>query len=465
MNYFQPVYWHSGLYLQPQHLQLTDLQHQYWNYRHNALTMPFCWGVVRFEIDPHALQNEELSVIQAILVFPDGAFVDCEINGLLAPRVLQGLWQERESPMPIYVGVRQFHPGQANVSEVDSGTVAPTEIKRWTLQGNARLQRDLFGNGPDADIHTLRYDLRFFLHEELAETTGYTLLPVGQLCCRDGEIQLDNHYIPPCVTLVATSAIKNWVTLFCRDLMSKIRRLETLKIQGSVLTKCTPDEFRNLMVVLQTLCRHGAQLEHLRQTGQVHPWYFVGILRQLNSELQVLCPAMSSQESSELLATLNVAYDHHQLGKSLHQLSEQFTRLMHELLNTSGSRVALVAQTGNCYTTVLDNLAVARAGDIYLCLNSVHFSCTDEQFINQQNIKLCSPEQLNKLLSYSLPGIPLTYISRLPHNLSVRDDTYCFHVDRQHSLWRSAMAEKKVTLYWTNAPVDLHAELIWVGEE
>jgi len=87
-NHFQSIYWHSGLYLQPQHFQLTDIQQQYWNHRHHQLSTPFYWGMIRFELDLQALRNQELSATHAVLLFPDGALIDCDVNGILPPRSL-----------------------------------------------------------------------------------------------------------------------------------------------------------------------------------------------------------------------------------------------------------------------------------------------------------------------------------------------------------------------------------------
>lgn len=464
MNY-QPVYWHSGLYLHPQHLQLTDLQHQYWHYRFSQLGMPFLWGVISFGLDSAALLNDELSTRQAVLLFQDGALVDCSMNAVLSPRSLDELWPSREHPMPLYIGLRKLHPEQSNVTKEGSKSTEFQEIKRWTLQDNARVQPDLFGDGPEADLHTLSYYLRFFLHHELSETSGYLLLRVGQLRSAVDGIVFDEHEMAPCLSLEATPAIKRWVNVFCQTVKSKIRRLEALKLQGSSLSKYTPDEFSELMAVLQTLCRYISQLEMFRQAGQVHPWYFYGVVRQLNTELLCLSPAAEHQQGSEILNTLSLAYDHHDMGASLNNISEQFKLIINKLLSISGIRTTFRSEDGVRYIASLESIATVETATIYLCLNSMQFSDHNENFIKSENIKLCPSGVINKLINYSLPGIPLSYISRLPHNLSVRDDTYCFRLDSSSPLWSTVLAEKSIIFYWVNAPADLQIELVWTGEQ
>ncbi|HGJ5856369.1 hypothetical protein [Arsenophonus nasoniae] len=41
---YKPIYWFSGLYLQPQHLQTQQLHDEYWRARYQLLTKPWAWG-------------------------------------------------------------------------------------------------------------------------------------------------------------------------------------------------------------------------------------------------------------------------------------------------------------------------------------------------------------------------------------------------------------------------------------
>lgn len=464
-NHFQSIYWHSGLYLQPQHFQLTDIQQQYWNHRHHQLSTPFYWGMIRFELDLQALRNQELSATHAVLLFPDGALIDCDVNGILPPRSLHQFTENYTQPVPFYIGLRHFQPGQANVSERGALPVDPQVIRRWTLQDNSRLQRDLFGDGPDADIQTLRYRLRFFLENEIAEATGYSLLPAGMLCYQDGNIVQDEQIIVTCLSLHATTAGRKWLNGFCQTLLSTIRRLEMLKAKGNALTKCTPDEFRTLMQILQILCRHAAVLEQYRQADPLHPWLVYTVLQQLNAELLSVSMISNTADSEALINLLRTPWDHQKPTQALHSLADRFDNVIRQLLSISGSRATLRYVGEGRYLASLGHVAASPAAEIYLCLNSAQFSAHDGQPVDEENSKLSAPSQLDNLINYSLPGVPLRTVQRLPYNLAVRDDTYCFCLDTDSTLWRTAWQEKQVTFYWMNAPTDLQVELVWLGDE
>lgn len=465
MNYQQPIHWHSGLFLQPQHFQLSDLYHQYWRQRQIDLTLPYGWGVVRFELDNNALQNGHLTATQAVFVFPDGTFVDTQINAILPARTLHQVWRVSDNPLRVYVGVRHFNPEQANVADSDDGVFPEAKAQRWSVADKLHVCRDIYGDGPDAEISTLKYELRFFLHEELNELSGFDLLPLLHLNCSEGQFIIDNQFVPPCLSISATGAIKHWVTKVSGLAISKIRRLETLQSQGSAELHCTKDEFKNMMEVLGILCRNVAQLEYFKQSPHVHPWYYIGILRQLNIELLSLCNDTSAGEASKLLAALNAKYEHTMLGQILHELYHQFSSLMNRMLSISNSRYLMKKNENNFYVTTLDAKDFSGCEVFYLCLCSSLLSGSDEYYFNSQNIKLLPLDKVKEVLSYSLGGIPLTFISCLPYNLSVRDDACCFRIDHHHLFWKNAITDKKITLYWSNAPEDLRAEIIWAGGE
>ncbi len=73
--YPNPIFWHSGQFLEPQHFQDTDRHH----FRERAeilrLVRPYCEGVSRLAVNAAALKEGVLALDEAELFFPDGAHV------------------------------------------------------------------------------------------------------------------------------------------------------------------------------------------------------------------------------------------------------------------------------------------------------------------------------------------------------------------------------------------------------
>lgn len=465
MNYLQQIHWHSGLFLQPQHFQLNDLQHQYWLQRQIDLTLPCGWGIVRFELDFNALQNGLLSALQAIFVFSDGTFVDTQINAVLPSRSFDQVWQVSDKPLQVYVGVCRFNPEQANVSGSNIGVLPEAEAKRWSVEDNSLICKDIYGDSPDAEISTLKYELRFFLDDELSALSGFDLLPLVRLNRSDEKFIIDNQFVPPCLSISATGVIKHWVTKISDLVISKIRRLKALQSLDSAELHCTKDEYRIMMDVLGILCRNAAQLEYFKASPHVHPWYYIGSLRQLNIELLSLRYDSNLNEKNQLLVALNSKYEHTNLGKIFYGLYCQCLYLVDQILSVSNSRRLLKKCEDNFYLTTFDDNDFSGNEVFYLCLYSNLLSGRDECYFNSQNIKLLPTGKIKEVLNYSLGGIPLTLLSRLPYNISVRDDTFCFRIDHRHIFWQDAIIDNKIILYWSSAPEDLRAEIIWAGCE
>ena len=68
MTQFRPVFWHQGLFLQPQHFQLADLHQQERLLPFQRYLHPHFWGVARMAMQATALPNgTSASLAPAIL--------------------------------------------------------------------------------------------------------------------------------------------------------------------------------------------------------------------------------------------------------------------------------------------------------------------------------------------------------------------------------------------------------------
>ncbi len=54
------LFWHQGLFLQPQHFQYSDLYHQTSYYPMIEIANPYFWGVARLEINEGAYRPDRV---------------------------------------------------------------------------------------------------------------------------------------------------------------------------------------------------------------------------------------------------------------------------------------------------------------------------------------------------------------------------------------------------------------------
>ncbi|MEG2005268.1 MAG: type VI secretion system baseplate subunit TssK, partial [Bilophila sp.] len=111
----RPVYWYSGQFLEPQHLQQTDAFHTSGKAALLEAVLPCFWGVGRLNVDEVALAEGQLVIRTAALRFQDGTeavIADILENGnaLLPSRYFRDDWKERHAPFTVFVGLPPLKP-------------------------------------------------------------------------------------------------------------------------------------------------------------------------------------------------------------------------------------------------------------------------------------------------------------------------------------------------------------------
>ena len=81
----RPLFWHQGLFLQPQHLQLADLHMQSLMTPVYRYLCPHPWGVGEAEIQTAALDNRSFNLLSGNFIFPDMTYVSVPETGLSKP--------------------------------------------------------------------------------------------------------------------------------------------------------------------------------------------------------------------------------------------------------------------------------------------------------------------------------------------------------------------------------------------
>lgn len=455
---YKPTYWYSGLYLQPQHFQSQALYHEYWRGRYQLLTQPHAFGVVRLLFNQSALRDEVLSTHHAAFVFPDGCYVDCDVNAVLSPRSLRESWSAREKPLRIYVGLLGVSHNQSNVVGVAEAGGACAVVSRW-VSFSGQLMRDVYAEGPEVEVQQLTYNLRFFLHDEIEQATGYALLPIGQLRYGAEGIELDNGYLPPCMTIAAVPQLWQRVSQLTQELSGRIHQLEELKrpktLEGDVYTQGK----NTLLLSLRTLVRHVIRLHHYREARDVHPWKVFGVLRQLIAELSCFtdCCTFTGEwnNSGESLS----GYQHLDLAQTLACGERTIIDLLNALVLEPNKVITLQAQDGGYYAT---SQFPAEPVRVYLALRSEHFVHGECEMPDDRLIKLAAAEQIGNIVNRALPGVRLWYQELAPQGLPNRANTRYFRVENRSTLWRQIEDSERVALHWQDAPDDMQAELVIV---
>ena len=119
MNSKKPVFWHQGLFLQPQHLQLQDLHNEMQRRTISSIGFPYFWGVIEAGLSEGYLQNNLISLTGGEFLFKDGTHVSLGENAKLVPRTFEDAMIRVDKALNVYVGIKKFSAHESNVTILD----------------------------------------------------------------------------------------------------------------------------------------------------------------------------------------------------------------------------------------------------------------------------------------------------------------------------------------------------------
>jgi len=116
MTVHRPLFWHQGLFLQPQHFQLHDLSGEVAHEPYRRFLEPHFWGAGSLEIQKAALGTRSFGLVQGSFLFPDGTWIEYPGNALIEARPFEEAWVEGGKSFPVYVGIRKWNDSGENVT-------------------------------------------------------------------------------------------------------------------------------------------------------------------------------------------------------------------------------------------------------------------------------------------------------------------------------------------------------------
>ncbi len=117
----KPLFWHQGLFLQPQHLQLNDLHSQSKFTPYHKYLQSYLYGAGNIEIKEDALSNYSLQIDKGEFWFKDMTYTVVNDNAIIEPRAFNDVWDEKTDSLIVYVGLKRHSNNSENVSSIKSG--------------------------------------------------------------------------------------------------------------------------------------------------------------------------------------------------------------------------------------------------------------------------------------------------------------------------------------------------------
>jgi type VI secretion system protein ImpJ len=447
----QQIYWYSGVYLQPQHLQSVDLHHTYMLSRHRQLTQPWNTGIIRCDFNPEILNDFTLKIEYLQALLPSGDYLEFPGNCLLNPRQFRDTWKQLEKPFTLWLALRRFDPSHANVGDSPNS--------RWLKLQDDRVMKDVYSSGPECTVSRMLYNVQILNDEEKDATVDCEFLPLIRLRYDNDQVVIDPDFCPPLVSLNGSRVLKTLLEGLYAQLANRAHQLEEHKRPEQV--KHDSDADMRQWLVMSALNRSLPLLSHYCRAPVIHPWYVYGLLAQLIGELSIFSDQCSftGEWTGEDVSLL--PYDHFSLCACFSNAKDVIIALLNNLMLEDNTWVTLHPDKQGIFHGDLRSIAMMKKPDAVLLLLCSETIAVDDT--TSAGFKIAHDPVITTLIQHALPGVNATWLNLIPRGVPSRNNTYYFTLNQQDSVWKNIEQQRKISFYWDDAPDDLQVQIIFMG--
>ena len=413
MDIAQGVFWHQGLFLQPQHFQHLERQLHFARTPFVRMVNPYPWGIESLSVADTAISNYVLEIREIKAVLPDQSYLQYPGNLQIAARSFDSAWPDQDKPLSAYLSIWRISIANPNVTVVDSiGQMCEVET-RYASLSNPATERDLYSVGSEALVPTVMYVARIVFEHELEALDDHDVMPLVQLT-REGELtKLDSAKVAPCFMLSASTNLVNVVRDIRDDMLGRLRQLEEYKSPRGVNAEDLDANFLMMMQAVQVLNRHVPALTHVLEAKHVHPFDVYGLLAQCVGELSTFSHRFDVYGRSGPTDAGLPIYDHFDLGRCFLVARDLVARLLSEI--AMGPDFSMTLQLGDTfYAGAIPSDYFSGRYRFYLVLQSEQI----HEFSAQQVLgaaRTAAPGVMPDLIDYALPGVDIFELPGPPH--------------------------------------------------
>lgn len=451
----QQVYWYSGLYLQPQHLQSVDLHHSHMLAIQRQLSQPWNVGLIQFDINQDTLIDFSLNIENLKMILPSGYYLEYPGNCVIEPRQFRDLWKQREKPFTLWLTLRRFDPLHPNVS-IGTST-------RWINYTEDSVMKDVYHDGPESTVPRIAFNVRILSDEEKETAVDCESIPLLRLLYDNDRVILDSNFCPPSVTLSASQELKRTLDGILAEVRSRAYKFEEFKRPGSFSSKIDNADNITKLLTMRSLNRLLPLLELYYKTPYIHPWTIYGLLVQLVGELSSFNDMCSFNGEWSDGKYLLKSYDHYNLIDCFNSIKKILVMLLNSLSLEDNTYITLTPDSNRIFSSDLLTLREKNSNEIFLLLRSEKIELYKEYFAENSGFKLSTRLGMASLIQHSLSGVTASWSYPSPPGAPNRKDSYYFRINQNQDGWKNIIEQKNIAFYWTDAPDDLQVQLIFIG--
>lgn len=433
MKLLSKIVWSEGMYLAPHHFQAQN--------RYFEDSIQFAagslwsqgYGFSACRLDPDALRNGTVVLLEARGLFEDGLAFDMpESDPAPEPRSITGLFSPTASQLTICLAIRKLSPEGQNCDM----EALPGSSFRYV--GDVRDLRDENTGTDEKPVRLGRKNIRLLLESECGDDV--LSLPLARII-RDGSgrFALDEAFIPPCLKFTAGHRLFEMLRRLVEILEEKSaavaldQRGSNGKFQSGLSSR-NISQFWFLHAVNSSL----SPLRHLLLSKQGHP-------EELFCEMLRLAGALCTF-GLEVHPRSLPSYNHRNPEECFRQLDEHI-RTHLEIAAPSKAVVIPLKKVERYFYA--GEVTDPRCFDRSRWILGIQSQIGEADLIarTRQLVKVCSSKFIPELVKRALPGLALTHMSVPPSAIEAKVEHQYFSISRSGPCWEHIMQTKVAGVY------------------
>ncbi|WP_241227804.1 type VI secretion system baseplate subunit TssK, partial [Ralstonia solanacearum] len=446
VSYSAKILWGEGLFLRPQHFQRQDAYHESRLHATAQMIQPYGWGIRHAQFDTDALASGVLRATGLSLFFPDGELYFAPQADTLPPPLVLDAIPAGISELTFHLALYPLQDSGGNYREQPEGGT----VSRFV--STEAETADLFTEAESASITYLKKSVKLVAESEPRDQ--FISLPVVRVRrTGSGGFELDDTFVAPSLSINASPVLYQRLRRLLDALQAKVNALYGFHREP---TK-NIIEFRSGDIasfwLLHTANAAFAALSHLYHHPDLHP-------ERLFQEVLRLAGALMTFTKTYTLADLP-AYDHDDPGPVFSRLDTIVRELLDTVISTRYFAIALEETRPSFHLGRIDSGKIDEKTSFYLSV-SADMPVAELVEAIPARFKVGAPDDVDKLVLSSMPGVPLTYTPQVPPAIPVRPGACYFAVESRGMLYERMLQAQTITIYAPAGIRELKLELIAV---
>lgn len=442
MKIYRPL-WNDGAFLAPQQFQQQARWDAYIADTVSHMVLAHPWGVIDAAFDSGALALSRLNALRLVVRFPDGTLIDTELADNLPAACDLSMVADRDS-VDVVLALPLL---SANGGNLDDGQDSERP-RRWqqewiTVQELAGHER--------TELAVMRHAVTLrFAHQE---NSAYLTCAVVRLVRNaQGQWMQDSHFIPPMLSLAASSVLLTELGDLIHRLQARRRRLMAMRRESNERMADFAVADVSLFWLLNALNSAEPVLVELYQTPSRHPELFYRELVRLAGSLLTF----SLEHKAEDIPS----YQH----SAPEQVFPPLFSLLDKLLEASlPSRMLAIELKldGQFWTGSLLDARLREGADFYLSVRS----SISNHMLQTQFPLLCKAgcfEDVSDVVNVALNGVAMKALSHVPAAIPLRLENQYFALDLNSPAAQAMLDAGNCAFYIPGSLGDVKLELFAV---